>query len=169
MSSIGIQTHLKIFKNSICTSKKIQRFSITKRNWLMSFKQIIIVYFDIYTNTVGKVQSYWLSNQVVRSFTTGLWSVNITSVLLKMKVGSTVFRFWGTERMRRRKVSSKDNVSENFCFHALSSLPVECRSVFPLWYTNWRTLQQINREWYDRDLVHSTGERSTWRCWSSGL
>jgi hypothetical protein len=38
------EVHLKILKNSIPTSNKTQRFSITKINWLKSNKERIAIY-----------------------------------------------------------------------------------------------------------------------------
>jgi hypothetical protein len=38
-----------IFKNSVRTSKKTQRVSMTAINWLMLFKEIIAVNFENYT------------------------------------------------------------------------------------------------------------------------
>jgi hypothetical protein len=46
-------------KNSVCTAKKTQRFSITEINWLMMFKEIIAVCSK--NNTLcGRLQNYWI-------------------------------------------------------------------------------------------------------------
>jgi hypothetical protein len=35
-----------LFKNSVRTSKRTQYFTITKINWLMLFKEVIVVYIE---------------------------------------------------------------------------------------------------------------------------
>jgi hypothetical protein len=42
-----------IFKNSARTIKKTQRFTITKMNWLMPFKDIIPVYSENHTKPIN--------------------------------------------------------------------------------------------------------------------
>jgi hypothetical protein len=42
-----------IFKNSVCTAKKTQHFTITKINWLTLFKEIIAVYNENHTKHIN--------------------------------------------------------------------------------------------------------------------
>jgi hypothetical protein len=42
-----------IFKNSVCTSKKTQHFTITKINWLMLFEEIMPVYSENHTRPIN--------------------------------------------------------------------------------------------------------------------
>jgi hypothetical protein len=42
-----------MFKNSVCTAKKTQHFTITKINWLTLFKEIIPVYTENHTKPIN--------------------------------------------------------------------------------------------------------------------
>jgi hypothetical protein len=42
-----------IFNNSVRTSKRTPHVTITKINWLMLFKEIIVVYSDNYTELIN--------------------------------------------------------------------------------------------------------------------
>jgi hypothetical protein len=42
-----------IFKNSVRTSKRTPHFTITKINWLMLLKEIILVYSNNYTKPIN--------------------------------------------------------------------------------------------------------------------
>jgi hypothetical protein len=63
-----------IFINSVRTAKKTPHFTFTKINWLMLFKEIIVVYFENHTKLIntlrGKVQCYWMLKQVVHTWVT---------------------------------------------------------------------------------------------------
>jgi hypothetical protein len=42
-----------IFKNAVRTSKRTPHFTITKKNWLMPFNEIIAVYSENYTKSIS--------------------------------------------------------------------------------------------------------------------
>jgi hypothetical protein len=44
---------VKIFKNSVRTSKRTPHFTITKINWLMLFKETVAVYSENHTNPIN--------------------------------------------------------------------------------------------------------------------
>jgi hypothetical protein len=48
---------LKIFKHSVRTSKRTQRFTITKINWLTLFKEIIAIYSENHMNAIKTLLS----------------------------------------------------------------------------------------------------------------
>jgi hypothetical protein len=47
-----LKPHL-VFKNSVRTAKKTQHFTITKINWLMLFKKIIVVYSENHNKPIN--------------------------------------------------------------------------------------------------------------------
>jgi hypothetical protein len=47
-----------LFKNSVRTSKRTPHFTITKINWLMLFKEIILVYAESHTKHTIQTASF---------------------------------------------------------------------------------------------------------------
>jgi hypothetical protein len=83
---LKLKLFLIIFKNSVRTSKRTLHFTITKTNWLMTFKEIIAVYTENRTILIYKKRSYSRLKWWVRIVTIRLQKVKSNPTLKRLRV-----------------------------------------------------------------------------------